>query len=279
MTELAVSPGGRRYGAHRSILDVRDFDIKRFRAYLASISAPIPTKLPPSTNNRQFCGPVRDQGDEGSCTGHAGRGMRIFLANKFQGNANAVDFSPADIYYLSRQMDGSLTDGDCGSTGRTVVRVLNQFGASPEGDDPYVAGQISTPPSAQALTDGLKYKSGAYHGLMSVADMKSCHASGYAFIVGFTVYNSFEGSEIAQTGLMPVPDKANEQVLGGHEVLFVDYDDTVECTGAIAPGAFLVQNSWGTGWAKEGFFWFPYQCASDQDVLMDAFIQHLGRPW
>lgn len=270
---LPLSAGGRRYGALRSPRDPRDFTYARFAR-----ATPPPFVLPASTHNREFRGSIRDQGSEGSCTAHAGRGSRLFLANKFQGNANKVDYSPADIYYLERQKDGTLDQGDCGSTGRTCCQVLNQNGACPEGDDPYVAGQFSTPPSPQALADGLKWRAGSYHALTNIDEMKNCMASGYPFIVGFTVYSSFEQPQIAATGLMPVPDKGSEEVLGGHEVLFLDYDDSITCPGA-DPGAFLVDNSWGVEWGQKGSFWFPYQCAADSSVLMDAFIQHLGRAW
>jgi len=52
----------------------------------------------------------------------------------------------------------------------------------------------------------------------------------------------------------------------------------MECPGA-SLGAFKVQNSWGTTWGQSGFFWFPYQCAADSSILIDAFIQHFGKPW
>ena len=97
--------------------------------------------------------------------------------------------------------------------------------------------------------------------------------------MGFTVYDSFESEAVASSGLMPVPDTSRERALGGHEVFFVGYDDTVACPGTRSAGAFKVQNSWGTGWGQSGFFWFPYDCAADSSVLMDAFIQHFGKPW
>jgi C1A family cysteine protease len=47
---------------------------------------------------------------------------------------------------------------------------------------------------------------------------------------------------------MPAP---NEQVLGGHAVLAVGYDN--------ASQRFRVRNSWGTGWGQAGYFTMPYQ--------------------
>lgn len=271
---LPKSPAGKRYGARPSPRDNRDFDFARFAKFLESFGG-VPAALPAAMDLRQYCGPVRDQGDEGSCTGHAGYAMRMLLANKYQsGKFNNLNLSPAFIYYIERSIDGTLSQGDCGSTGRTCCQALTKFGVCSEADDMYVAGQFDQAPSEKAYADALTYKAGAYHALTSVADMKACLASGYGFIVGFAVYESFEQGAWASgsgTNVMPVPDKASENCLGGHEVFFCGYDD--------AKQAFLVQNSWGAGWGDGGFFWFPYECAADPDVLFDAFIAHLGKPW
>jgi C1A family cysteine protease len=73
---------------------------------------------------------------------------------------------------------------------------------------------------------------------MPLAQMQGCLASGYPFVFGFTVYESFESDTVAQTGIVPMPAQG-EQVLGGHCVVAVGYDDTQR--------RFIVRNSWGTG--------------------------------
>lgn len=261
--ELKLSPAGRCYNALPSPVDHRDYGVGSFLRRVAA--------APSSFDLESTCGPVRDQLSKGSCTGHAGYAMRMQLANAHQGNANKIIFSPEEIYDMARYLDGTLTSGDVGSCGRTIVQVLQKYGTCPEADDPYTATNLSVEPSAQALVDAAKYKAGAYHALSNVEDMKLCISSGYGFIVGFAVYDSFESSQVASTGMMPVPDKNKEQNLGGHEVYFMGYDDAVNC--------FKVQNSWGKIWGKNGFFWFPYQCAADSTILFDAFIQHLGPAW
>lgn len=269
MTTLPLSPGGRRYGYLRDLPDSRD--------YLAALNAPFDVRsrtghmtLAPTTvtvvDLEQWCGPVRDQGAEGSCTAHAGVGMREFLAGKYESQYPIL--SPSFLYYQERLLDGSLDQGDCGSFGRTVCRALNQFGCCRLAEEHYVPGDFSTPPTAEQLTEGLAWKGGAYHRLTSVDDMKACLASSYVFATGFTVYESFE--KIGSDGLWQ-PNTQTEQVLGGHEVLAIGFDDS--------KGAFKVRNSWGDSWGAGGNFWLRYADAANTDILQDAWMQHLGKAW
>jgi len=66
---------------------------------------------------------------------------------------------------------------------------------------------------------------------------------------------------------MPQP---GEQVLGGHAVLAVGYDD--------AQQRFLVRNSWGTGWGMQGYFTMPYTYLTQSSLASDFWtIQLVGQ--
>ena len=264
---LPLSPNGRRYGALKSRPDPRDYG-------MASLS--LPKAIPSVIDLTEWCGPVRDQGDLGACTAFAGTAMTEFLWRRYKDQE--LVFSPLYLYYQERALDGNRNEGDTGSTGRTCVKALNQFGVCLEAADPYDSTAFANPPTSGESQQALLYRSGAYHAISNVQDMKVCLASGYAFIAGFKVYESFESDAVARSGSMPVPNQRTESLLGGHEVCFVGYDDSVECPGATL-GAFKVQNSWGIAWGQAGFFWFPYHCAADPTILIDAFIQHFGHPW
>ncbi len=90
--------------------------------------------------------------------------------------------------------------------------------------------------------------------------MKGCLASGYPFVFGFTVYESFESEQVAKDGHAPMP-KPGEQVLGGHAVLAVGYDDVNQW--------FIVRNSWGTGWGMQGYFTLPYAYLTNRGLASD----------
>jgi C1A family cysteine protease len=263
--ELQLSGGGRRYGARRDTPDHRDLGMARLAASV---------ELPSWVDLERWCGPVKDQGSLGACTAFAGCGMLEFLARKYQGPGFPADpvFSPLFLYYIERMIDGTLAEGDCGSTGRTLARAIQKYGVCLEGDDSYHPGNFQLEPTLAQMQEAARLTAGAYHRIGCVADMKSCLASGYVHATGFLVYESFEADFWAQsTALMPSPDKSKERVLGAHEVLFIGYDD--------ARQAFKVRNSWGSSWGSRGNFWFPYAAAADPEILMDAWIQHFGPAW
>lgn len=260
---LPLSPYGRRYGYKRDKPDERDLSVRHFH-----LTAP--PALPREVNLVQYTGPVKNQGDLGACTAFAGCGMREFLQKRWMPHHPFAPLSPLFLYYQERLFDGTLAQGDTGSTGRTSVHCMNTVGVCSEFYDPYVPGSFDVAPTPVQLADASTYRSGAYHRLQTVLDMKECLASGYVFVVGFTVYESFE-SDWKVTGYMPVPNKHKESLLGGHEVLFVGYDDD--------KSAFLVRNSWGPEWGLEGNFWFSYQAAADHSLVQDAWINHLGKAW
>ena len=94
----------------------------------------------------------------------------------------------------------------------------------------------------------------------NAAQLKSCLASGYPFVFGFTVYESFESQAVAKTGVVPMPAHT-EKVLGGHAVLSVGYDD--------ASQRFIVMNSWSAAWGQKGFFTIPYAYLTDRGLASD----------
>jgi C1A family cysteine protease len=96
--------------------------------------------------------------------------------------------------------------------------------------------------------------------------MKGCLASGYPFVYGFTVYESFESPQVAKTGIVPMP-ATSEKVLGGHAVLAVGYDESSQ--------RFIVRNSWGPTWGMAGYFTVPYAYLTDANLSDDFWTIRL----
>ena len=269
MRELPVSQYGHRYGLLAGA--------RRHTAYgISSVPGLKFSELPPAFDLARWMPAVKNQLTLGGCTAFTASADRESLALQFEGKSPTL--SPLFLYYVSRKIDGSLADGDCGSTGETTCVALQEYGVCLESSDPFDPNLFQVMPSPAQALEAITWRAGAYHSLFNVQDLKTCIFSGYRVRVGINVYDSFE-NDIKSDGLMRLPDPDREQLLGGHEVLAYGFDDSVKCPAAFDVGAFLVRNSWGAGWGRNGDFWMPYEAVVDPAIALDAKIQHLGGPW
>jgi C1A family cysteine protease len=216
--------------------------------------------LPPAVDLRPQCPKeVYDQGQLGSCTGNAIAGAIEFDEIK-QKAADIFTPSRLFIYYNERVIEGTV-NSDSGAQIRDGIKTVAKQGACHEQIWPYDIAKFRTKPPKPAYTDGAKHTAVQYQRLIqSLTEMKGCLAAGYPFVFGFTVYESFESSSVAKTGIVPFPG-AKEKVVGGHAVLGVGYDDTSQ--------RFIVRNSWGPGWGMKGYFTIPYSYLTSGNLADD----------
>lgn len=221
--------------------------------------------LPARVDLRTKCPPVYDQGQLGSCTANAIGAAIQFDRRKQKLKPNFVP-SRLFIYYNERVMEHSV-DSDAGAQIRDGIKSVSKQGACPEPDWKYDISKFRDKPPPSCYKTALKYKAVQYMRLTQVLNqMKGCLASGYPFVFGFSVYESFESAEVAKSGVanMPAP---KEQLLGGHAVLAVGYDDSKQ--------AFIVRNSWGKGWGMQGYFTLPYAYLTDTNLAADFWTIRL----
>jgi C1A family cysteine protease len=221
--------------------------------------------LPAVVDLRPNCPPVYDQGQLGSCTGNSIAGAVQFERKK---QGMAPDFAPSRlfIYYNERVIEGTVGT-DAGAQIRDGIKSVATLGVCPEPEWPYDIAQFTHKPTAGAFKDALHARAVSYSRVVrTLQQMKGCLASGFPFVFGFTVYESFESPEIAKTGVVPMP-AANETSLGGHAVLAVGYDD--------AQQRFFVRNSWGPDWGMKGYFSIPYSYLLDANLSDDFWTIRL----
>ena len=232
--------------------------------------------LPPTVDLRQWCGKVKDQGQLGSCTGHAFASAVEWICRKYLGSQPTL--SPLYVYAKELLADGNFPNDD-GSTGVTGSNVVIASGVCEDSLCPD-SGQSIEQPTAAMDTNAAQYRMGAYHGLTgsSVAQSVLGDPTPWPVEMGFTVYSSFESSDVAASGIYN-PDPSTEQVVGGHETLLVGFDlgpfptlRPVNCGPS-----FLVLNSWGEDWGLKGFFWCAASVLDSPDT--DLKIVHSGSPW
>jgi C1A family cysteine protease len=244
----------KKYGWKPDLPDHRD---QMYAAPVAAVAT-----LPKKVDLTAQCPAVYDQKQLGSCTANS-----IAAAVEFDLKKQKVaDFMPSRlfIYYNERVIEHTVKE-DAGAMIRDGMKVINKLGVPHEKLWPYSdanPGPFEEKPSDAAFKDGLQHKATTYQRVPRVLrSMKARLASGYPFVFGFTVYESFESEEVAKTGDVPMPG-ASEKTLGGHAVLAVGYDDDTQ--------RFIVRNSWGPKWGKQGYFTLPYAYLLD-DNLSDDF--------
>jgi C1A family cysteine protease len=204
---------------------------------------------------------VYDQGQLGSCTGNA-----IAAAYEFDLlKQKKTDFAPSRlfIYYNERVMEETVKY-DAGAQIRDGIKSISKQGVCDEKAWPYIITKFARKPTKACYTAALKHTAMKYQAVKQTeTDMKTCLAAGYPIVLGFTVYESFETAEVAKTGVVPMPGK-KDQVLGGHAVMVVGYDD--------ASKRFIVRNSWGVHWGLAGYFTIPYAYLTNPSLAADLWV-------
>jgi len=229
---------------------------------------------PSKVDLRPLMSPIMDQGDLGSCTGHAGAAAVEFLelqeirmnlpVGKAPQEYVAEQFAPVSrlfIYYNERVIDGT-TDQDAGANMRDACTVALKTGIPRESLWQYEDSLALVKPNAAAYAEAKNHKITAYYAIKTLQDMKRCLAHGFPFIFGISIYDSFMTDAVAASGIVPIPN-ANENLLGGHALTCVGYDDTKMM--------FIGRNSWGKGWGQSGYFEIPYGYLTNPDLASDMF--------
>jgi C1A family cysteine protease len=240
--------------------------------------------LPFSADLREWCSPVEDQGQLGSCTAQAGAGIIEYYERK--SFSRHIDTSRLFLYKVTRNL--MKMRGDTGAHLRSTIGAMVLFGVPPEEYWPYTDSpdDFDKEPPAFCYSFAQNYKTLKYyrHDPPSASPedilnrVRAYLAAGHPAMFGFTVYSSIE--QASDSGRIPFPSPL-DKIEGGHAVVAVGYDDKLRIKnrygGEEAEGALLIRNSWGQNWGEAGYGWLPYEYL--RKGLAEDFWSVLKKEW
>ena len=218
--------------------------------------------------------------DGQSCTGHAiAAVINTVLARQAMslGQEPPGLVSPYMLYRMARRYDEFLGDADEGSSLRGAFKGWLRHGvaldsqwhelADREGVDQITATpDLDNPAFIAACRQrplGAYYRVNAYR----LDDMQSALNELHAIAVSAAIHRGWEQPVPVTTPrgetLMVIKRDGHPEPLGGHAFCVVGYNEI----------GFLVQNSWGSGWGKDGFATLLYD-----DWLASAYDAWVCRP-
>jgi C1A family cysteine protease len=202
-----------------------------------------PRILPVKIDNREECTEIRDQGQEGSCVGHALCAVAEFLYWRKLGNP--PNFSERWAYEKAKLNDEWPGENYEGTSPRGAIKAWAKLGLCEEKFWPYAANKQGKPKTG-AGANAQKYPILKYERCLGLENIKHAIHHHGCVLMGMTVHGGWMAVE---NGMIPLPQ--GYEVLGGHAITFVGYDDQRQI--------FWLKNSWGADWGEDGFAGVSYQ--------------------
>lgn len=188
--------------------------------------------------------PIYDQGATlGSCTAQVVAGAVAYLHRR-----QGLDvWTPSRLaLYHDARARAFVEATDAGATLADVCNAACELGYGPESAWPYAVDRFAeAPPLAYRLLADRQRLANFAPLAHDLATVQFELAAGNPVAVGLEVYRSFAE---APGGVVPLPSRG-EPHLGGHALLLAGYD--------VARSTFLVRNSWGAAWGRDGYGVIP----------------------
>jgi hypothetical protein len=208
---------------------------------------------------------AQDQGQFGRCAGETEREVEtgVALAN----GKGQVLYSANYPYFYARQLDGSPTDQDAGTTISSTFTVKAQRGNCYKAtwdDDTSIYQQ----PSSAAEEEAAQHKGLLAFFLMNIQTIKASIAVGFPVAIGFDVPSQMMSEACAESGMVQFPtdpsgwDTNSDGSVSGHAVSIWGYDDSLVI--AQTTGALYCLNHWSESWGLDGRFWLPYEFVTSE---------------
>jgi hypothetical protein len=192
--------------------------------------------------------PIRDQGQHGSCTGHAGVTALTY----------ALEQAGVEPPLLSCTFPYGLVNGgqDNGASVSSILQVLLQTGTCTEAVVPEALIYQNQFPQ-NAWTDAQNWMAAEFLKIATYEELCQAISLGYPTAFGIRVGRNF--SNLNAQGVCPLPN----MVIGGHALCGVGLKKTFNDSWLVK-----FQNSWTANWGLSGF---AYLTRGHFDQLIDAY--------
>lgn len=222
--------------------------------------------------------PVRDQGQEGSCTsfGHgANADWRQLQARKKEPGSSAnmifhpetMDSAACNFFYgQERLIDGDFNQ-DGGSFVHTGAQVATQIGFVSEKVFPYGPTSLYQMPSAQhhVWASQHRLKTAMPVDLTNPQAIMAALSNRDPVVFGWIVYTSIQ--HVDQDGVIQTPGQSwYDRAEGGHCTTIFGYK---VMSGQLY---FKIRNSWGPSWGANGYGWMAAAYVCNPRLASDGWV-------
>lgn len=207
--------------------------------------------------------PIENQLETNSCAANAAVALMEYFERDSTGHY--VDHSRLFLYKVSRRLANLV--GDIGTTVRATMGGMAIFGVPPEQYWPFDVSRVDDEPPAFCYAFAQSFQALTYFRLDTVGTTNdelldrvlTTLEAGIPCMFGFT---TFPALMHPPDGRIAYPSPV-DVTGGGHAVLAVGYDTTMEITHPVTnertTGAIEIRNSWGSAWGENGYGWLPFK--------------------
>jgi Papain family cysteine protease len=249
----AVPPGGQAALAQRA-----ENAASRFAAELISDEATV--KAPASFDWRSVKGanyvsPIKDQGGCGSCVAFGATAvLESMVRIQAKEPALIVNLSEAQVFFCYGPDHGA---GACPEGGWWPDDAFPAMKKGVVDEANFIYTDVDQPCHHKADWKSRLTTFKSWTTRTSVASIKSYLATVGPMSACFTIYEDFFYNYVS--GIYQYHPKTSGDIIGGHCVTIVGYDDADKC--------WIAKNSWGTGWGEDGYFRIAYGSAGIDEEM------------